>query len=286
MNIFEKRVPNDFDLYCISDFHIGTVAFAEKPFIRMIDEIKQNDTALVVGLGDYVEGRSVDHPYFEWSTTDLNTPIAYKQAELVVKYLDPIKNKILVLLEGNHDRYSKNYIGLVENIVCKELSVDFGTWSCIAKFTAENGNRFNGHFTHGSDRRSPVRSQSPIASRQQLNEKLSLVNILSAPGFADCVINTCGHYHRLISYRPSDYSDLCLLVNGRELEETYKTPEHDGPFIPVFERYYASTGAWLRSYVNGISTYGERAMFKAVSIGCIIYQVRGGRVVGVTEKKF
>jgi hypothetical protein len=281
VNIFQKKVPNDFNLWCIGDFHIGTVAFAEKPFLNMIKDIKSDSKAKVVGLGDYVEGRSVDHPYFEFNNLDVNSPIAYKQAEVVVKYLDPIRKKILILLEGNHDRYSRNYMGLVENIICKDLGVDFGTWSCIIDF-----GKFKGHFTHGSDRRSPVRSMSPISSRSQLNERLSLINILSAPNFGDCVINTCGHYHRMITYNPSDYDDLCLLVKGNELQETYKTPSHGADIIPPFERFYASSGAWLKSYVNGISTYGERAMFKAVSIGCIVYEIRGGKVKNVEARKY
>jgi len=285
MNIFKKKVPSNFNLWCIGDFHIGTIAFAEKPFLSMIKDINSDKNSLVVGLGDYVEGRAVDHPYFEFSNLDVNTPIAYKQAELVVRYLHSIRHKILCLLEGNHDRYSRNYIGLVENIICKDLGVDFGTWSSIIEFITPKGS-FKGHFTHGSDRRSPVRSMSPIASRSQLNEKLSLINILSAPNFGDCVINTCGHYHRLITYNPSDFNDLCLLVKNGELKETYRTPDHGMDIIPPFERFYAASGAWLKSYVNGISTYGERAMFKAVSIGCIVYEIRGGKVQNVEARKY
>jgi hypothetical protein len=281
MQIFERRMPNDFNLWCIGDFHIGTVAFAEKPFIRMRDEVKNDKMGFVAGMGDYVEGRAIDHPYFELATTDLNTPLAYKQAEVVVKYLDPIRDKILFLLEGNHDRYSKNYIGLVENIMCKELGVPFGTWSCLHKFTFKGGRELVGHFTHGSDRKSPVRSQSPIPARQQINEKLSLINILSSAGF-DADFHCCGHYHRMITYSPSQYTDLKLIIKNGDLKEQYKALDKEDPF----GQYYACTGAWMRQFVNGISTYGERALYRSVSIGCIVYHIRGGKIADVVEKRF
>lgn len=35
-----------------------------------------------------------------------------------------------------------------------------------------------------------------------------------------------------------------------------------------------------------ISTYGERAMFRAVSIGAVVYDVRGGKVKNLVERKF
>lgn len=280
MKIFDIDVPRNFNLWCLADFHVGTVAFADRPFQRMIQDVKKDPLARVVGLGDYVEGRSVDHPYFEMDNLDLNTPIAYKQAEEVIRLLEPIKNKILVLGEGNHDRYSRGYIGMVENIICKELQVPFGTWSYIINFKSKS-NSFKGFFTHGSDRRSPVRSTSPIGIRKIINEKLSLISILSAPAMADCVINTCGHYHRIITYNPKESKELYLYVKDDYLKQSYKTPEHDGDYIPVFERYYACTGAWLRQYVNGISTYGERAGFSPVSLGVVVYKVRGGKVVYV-----
>lgn len=93
---------DDIVLWLIGDVHIGAAEFDEKRLKRDIADIEVNPRARVVLLGDLINNgvkSSVTNVYEEQMM-----PSAAKK--LAVQYLEPIKDKIIAAVGGNHEMRS------------------------------------------------------------------------------------------------------------------------------------------------------------------------------------
>jgi len=107
----------------IADLHIGDPFFHEKKFTKLVDWIKDTPNAYVVLVGDILNcatKNSKSDIYGE----KMNPGDAKKYA---VKMLDPIKDKILGSVWGNHERrvYRESGIDIAEELADK-LGVPYG----------------------------------------------------------------------------------------------------------------------------------------------------------------
>ena len=104
------------NIYFIGDIHEGNVNHAEPEFRKAINIIKDDPCGYWVGMGDYIEAITVDDKKRfsplsiakKYGIEDLKD-LPYKQMEAVFKKIEPIQNKCLCLLTGNHeDTYMKH----------------------------------------------------------------------------------------------------------------------------------------------------------------------------------
>lgn len=275
MELFTYRMPKDFNIYQLGDSHEGTVAQARHSLLNAIKIIKDDPVGYAVFVGDECEGRAVDDPRYD---SDVNTtPVPFRQAEQVIEDFQPIKKKILVWLEGNHNLYAKRYVDLTKHIT-RQLDVPYGTWTAKIQFTDKKGNKFfKGYYTHGLDGAGPARSRAGTPSRRAFNEAESLKNLLY-PLADDCLYYGCGHYHRQIVYDPSLGKELLLSDDGNTIKQSW-SEVGDGPDT----KYYACSGAFFRQFVRGVSTYSERAGYRPTDIGMIRTEVRNGKISNLVK---
>lgn len=121
MKTLRIDLPEDFDeikIYPLADLHIGDKQCDMKSTIKLIDKIKNDDKAFVILNGDLINNatrNSVSDVYGEV----LNPT---QQYEKCVELLGPIKDKILCITSGNHERRTYKDSGID---ICKLLADKF-----------------------------------------------------------------------------------------------------------------------------------------------------------------
>jgi len=101
----------------MGDFHVGSGHFSERQYLEYVKWIKENPTVKVVLMGDYVEMGSLSR----YGASEKQ--LASIQLMEIVRLLKPIKNRIIVFLEGNHEerfwRATKGTESLTEIVAAK-----------------------------------------------------------------------------------------------------------------------------------------------------------------------
>jgi len=117
VNLKPKRGCPYGEVIFMGDFHVGCGSFSERQYLEYVKWIKENPTVKVVLMGDYVEMGSLSR----YGASEKQ--IASMQLEDIIRLLRPIKDRIIVLLEGNHEerfwRATKGAECLTEAIAAK-----------------------------------------------------------------------------------------------------------------------------------------------------------------------
>ena len=100
--IITKKFDNDIRIYPISDVHIGSLEHNTKEWNKFIDKIKNEPNSYVVLCGDLINNAT------RTSVSNIFDEVIRprEQKQLLVKYLEQIKDKILCAVSGNHERRS------------------------------------------------------------------------------------------------------------------------------------------------------------------------------------
>lgn len=112
LDIAEKELPvfkiselpgkNYGEIFFMGDFHIGSAGFAERQLLSYLEHIKNNPENKIILMGDLVEVGDLSRYLPEQQES------FRKQLARCISYLEPIKDQILIILEGNHEeRYAK-----------------------------------------------------------------------------------------------------------------------------------------------------------------------------------
>jgi hypothetical protein len=107
-----------------------------------------------------------------------------------------------------------------------------------------------------------ISSRAGDAEQRKTNNNVSLRRKLRELPVGDCDIVSCGHFHKLICAKPDTGT---MVISGQAHEgliQVEKQPTHiptgNDYRIPDDERYYISSGAFLKGYLEGTSTYVEQ----------------------------
>lgn len=120
MEILEFKLnlekPEKIDIFFLGDIHEGNANHAETEFKEAVKYIKENQNkTYVIGMGDYIDGINHKDPRFDpveicrkYKLRDLkNLPV--KQVENLLAALNPIQDKFIGLIAGNHEeKYVKH----------------------------------------------------------------------------------------------------------------------------------------------------------------------------------
>lgn len=90
------------EIYPLSDVHIGDKGLDEKRLFQFLDEVKEAPNRFIICNGDLINNGIAN------SVSD-HAEEVYKigeQIDLVVRLLEPVKDRILVMHEGNHEKRS------------------------------------------------------------------------------------------------------------------------------------------------------------------------------------
>ena len=268
-------LPSNLNLYEIGDSHEGTTLQAHDSLLETIERIHDDPIGYAVFMGDEIEAITVDDKRYDLDTQKKATPL--QQRDNVIKDFEPIKDKLLVWLWGNHSRTLAKF-GNVTLDICRALGIPYGTWTAKLIFHDAYGPMFKAFLAHGIGGR--IVSNAKDWEQQQANMKASLKRKLEAKA-GDCLLMSMGHTHLLMVVEPA--KRLYLIDDGEHIKQRYLTPGSTDEYIPPERRWYTNTGSFLKLYGEGVSGYGEVAGYDPIRLGFVIVKVRDRTIESVED---
>lgn len=265
MQLISRRLPKDCRIILASDFHEGNMMQHSDAIEQLVDYVKSTPHTYVMLGGDLIEAICVDDKRY---SRFVHNEMPIQQCKSIVKKLKPMEDRILFILEGNHEWVLTNKIGnIVEELICKPLgkNVRYGTLTTKFSILDDKGRVRNKIFyTHGFRGRS-ISSVADDPVRRIANEKLQVKNKLKHLA-GDCAVMAMGHYHKLIISKPEE--ELYLIDDSFTIKAQYTQPQDGTGYIDPNLRYYCCTGSFLKLYGTlGVSGYGELFGFAPTELG-------------------
>ena len=210
-----KSISRDFNqskllLVPIGDVHLGSPTCNVSLFERTIKFVERTDCVVVL-MGDLMEAASKTSVGAGWVE---QTASPQKQLDALSDVLKPIKSKILINLEGNHEERIWKQSGIrVSKVLSRMLGVPFGGYSAFIKIRVRDNN-YIVHAQHGS------------SNAWYPHTKLTAAMRTAAHTDADLYLY--GHTHELLSIK----------VPRRFLSKRNRT-------VTTSEKYFVLTGSFL-----------------------------------------
>jgi len=151
MRFYSFDIPaKRFTLYPLGDFHYGSRQCDVRFIQRLVDEIKGNPDARWVGMGDFIENAIIGSK----SDVYLQTIPPKEQVDEIIHILEPIRDKGLFFIVGNHESRTMRVVGQQpEEILSYALRVPVAGYSACAVFDltkAHTPRTFSCYFHHGA----------------------------------------------------------------------------------------------------------------------------------------
>ena len=249
-----KDLPKSFEIIIGSCTHIGSIMCYYDGIEKAVDYVKSGKNRYFIHLGDWIEAICTDDKRYNAPPEHLKSKeeqIPFKQAKEAVRLFKPIKNKIIVGLWGNHERYLSKYGNLVEDHICSELDIPFGTEACRIILTNNNQPLFNIFAMHG---RKIFNSSAKDFEQREANMKAALKLYLQEQE-ADCAVMVCGHGHKIIVCEPS--KRLILLDGETTQHQQYLKGLTKTGYIQPDQRWYGMAGSARKSRLDGYDDYAQ-----------------------------
>lgn len=268
METFEIEIPANLDIYFTGDIHLGESMSRPRKFQAFWKKyIEPNRNARVVGMGDWISSILPNDKRFDIRGVDkmFQTIVACK--EWVGTFLGGNRKRFLWFHTGNHEERLAMGEGDDIEAICKRSGVRYGGFTAFVTLKVKGTDkRIRLITTHGT-RALNSTQEDPFKRDTQLRQRLRAT--LSALGDADVYV--MGHSHVLLVH--NDPPDIRLAQKGDDVEHYYA---HN-------KRWYGSSGSFLRTYVKGQTSYGERFGYRALEIGCLVLHIRNGEVTGMDK---
>ncbi|MFW6172994.1 MAG: metallophosphoesterase [Elusimicrobiota bacterium] len=278
---FSDRMPKNYNLNIISCTHFGNVAISMPAIRRFIKTVKEDKNAYWAHLGDTTESIHPGDTRYDPAVHAGKFRTADEQAARFAETFSPIANKCLFVLRGNHEEKIVKTVE-VDKIIVENFEDKYG----IDKGKIIYGGRtikailsedFRLYATHGSGSvNSRAGDRRQILNNDAIRVKRKLRHLQS-----DCIVMVMGHIHKVRICAPVKQLHI---VGDKRSEAVYptmaKTPEG---VIPEDFRWYCSSGTFLRTLIDGVTTYSEAAMYPPTEIGYIRIIVEQGRVQDVEK---
>ena len=212
----------------LGDLHLGYKNCNVSMFKEVVQFIDNND-ALWIGMGDYIDNTSPRNKFYDPSTSVMTIQ---EQIFSFCDLVEPIKNKCVGLLMGNHELRGKhdgiNAIAQIERML--NIDKKYRTLGTQTYFRLKNTNKtiytFFAMHGHGT-----------------CTVSTSIINKLhKMHDMAEADFYLMGHHHSI-------YTKSSQYITGKR---TLK------------KRYYVGTGAYL-GYFDG---YPEEARYFPLELGC------------------
>jgi predicted phosphodiesterase len=275
MTIIKKQIAENAEIIMHGDTHIGNSMTYYKGIERLIRYVKDTG-AYVVHVGDWIEAIPSDDKRFQYAAT--KEPIPLRQVQMAVDIYEPIADRIIVGLEGNHEYKLERFGNLAEEI-CRRLEIPFGGSTCKLHLQSKKRMMLKMFVTHGY--RGALNSNAKDYEQQQANIKANLKRKLVHKA-ADCLLMACGHYHQTLIVPPAER--LILSDNGEHITQKYlKIGSGEADYIEPDRRYYVCTGSFLKTFEIGVSGYAERAGYDPVELGYVSVKLKNGIIASVDK---
>jgi len=283
MRLLTKKVPVNHNYFLFGDLHIGDAMCHFKGITKLIDHMQTSIDGLPVSSniatvhGDLISAICSDDKRFDAS--QVGVPL--QQAQEAVRILWPIRDQIVCVLQGNHER-KLHRTGDLSALMCEQLGVEYGTYTAKITFVKRGGDVLYKHYaTHGMR---SISSAADDPNRQLTNKKLALKRHLKYKA-GDCAIMSKGHVHKLLKLPPSQ--SFYLSDDGKQIQATYIKAELNAEYIHPDLRWYICTGSFQRLYNADLETpasgYAEVFEFDPEELGYYVVVVRDSQIERVEK---
>ena len=263
------ELPLDCEIIFCGDTHGGSQLTHYDGIKSLISHILTRKNIYFVHGGDWCEAIVIDDKRF--NADGIQEPIPLKQAQEMVKLFNPVADRCIVGLLGNHERKLLKFGNIVKDVICKNLNIPYGTMTSRICFTHKNKYFFNAFVTHHmpalrSNAKDPIQAKANIeaALKKTLQERIG-----------DCAFMVGAHTHQLISVQPVE--KLFVIDGKKGVKQSYTSGTlGTGGYIHPDFRYYGSSGSFRKHYVDGIDDYGEA--YAPVELGYLKLTLDGGKV--------
>ncbi|MDD2869646.1 hypothetical protein [Neomegalonema sp.] len=258
----------------MSDFHVGSAACAEEKLSEDINIIKDDPFSFWFGGGDYVDLISPSDK--RWDATTVSNKFTIKdlgnlgdaQIRYVAKILEPIKHKCLGLLMGNHE---KEYMKHKEQEhlqvwLCKELNtINLGYCAFMdVMFT-----------------RNPKTKGAVLSDKSEARGFTRLRKRFFLHHGAGCANTEGGKMSRLIQFMLRfSKADVYMISHlhdetGKRIS-TIDANERCDKIID-FEKVGVISGGYLKTYQQGMTSYGEVKGYAPTVLGAACVTIKPDR---------
>jgi hypothetical protein len=241
--------PDKFSLYTLGDAHDGTKHFSKSEFLKTVKKIGDDPLALWVDMADKCEFIAPSDPRWDGgAVADWVHPdnVALNESDDYISLVEPIKEKCLGMLEGNHEiALKKHYHIDVQDYICKSLGVTNLGYSAFIKFIFTRGKEHHeivGYFTHGAG--------GAITKGAKVNRLDRVMDSFAADIYAH------GHVHDIITNQKA----YLALNSENKIVQRVKVG--------------AMTGCFFRTYSQDIpASYGEQKNYPPTTMGCPVFTI-------------
>lgn len=235
-------------IYAFGDLHIASRAFEERRFKELIEEIKENEKAYWIGMGDVGEciimgkDRRFDQRALRDRYKNKLHILPQLEAEELKKYLAPIAPKCLCFLVGNHeDSLRRQFSYDLTWELCNSLNLPYGSHEAYIRLMFR---------TRGMAKlKLDIFCAHGYGNARKWGGRMNKIADLTAGFEAD--IYLMAHQHSSSGFRQVR---LALPHRGKlRLVEKEKL----GVLVPSF----------YKTYQEGIDTYASKRLFPPSAIG-------------------
>jgi predicted phosphodiesterase len=276
MDRIKKGLPKTFEIIAGSCTHIGSVMCHRSGIEHAVDYIRATKNCYFIHLGDWIEAIATDDHRYNAPPDSLKSKeqvIPMRQAMDAVDMFMPIKNKIIAGLIGNHERKLSRYGNLIEDIICKELGIPYGTEACRIILENKGETMFSIFAMHG---RKIFNSNAKDFEQREANAKAALKLYLQEQQ-GDAAIMLCGHGHKVIIVNPSP---RLILLDGEDgQKQHYLKGVTTAGYIQPDQRWYAMCGSARKSRMDSVDDYAQ--CFPPADLSFVRIVVKDGQIQGL-----
>ena len=277
MRLITVQLPANHNIFHFGDQHYGSVLSSKTGWDKLVEMMGQEydgcSNNYGVDGGDMIEAITVDDKRF--TEEKLTEPLPLEQRKEAIKKRKPIKDKLLTILLGNHERKLWRF-GDITGEVCEELGVPYGTYTAKITVQDSNGNlMYKIYEAHGLRN---ITSTADDPKRRKANMELILKRHLRHKA-GDCAVMIKHHTHKLLVCKPE--SELFLTDDGKKIKQGYTSWGQNEPYIHPDARWYGNAGSFLKLFGKDVSGYAEIMEYDPVELGFLVLKVRNKRIVSL-----
>jgi len=273
MRLLTRNIPATCEIALLGDTHEGSATCYHDGIEAALDWVAAKRNRYFIHMGDEIDAICTDDKRYQHIPGV--DPIPLRQAKAVVDQFRRVRTRGLVWLWGNHPEKLQRFGNLTRDIVCKELGIPYGTWTCKLRLMTGDRQVLKMFLVHGY-RNLRMYSQAKDEEQQQANLMAKLKRALAKKA-GDCLVMAMGHTHKLIVVPPT--KKLILQDDGESINQTYLS-QGDGAadYIEPDRRWYVNTGSYIKMYRIGVDSYAERAGYDPIELGHAVMKIRKGRL--------
>ncbi len=255
--IVHKSRTDTYHLFPLGDIHCGTTYCAESAIKAKVSQIQHDPLALWIGMGDY--GDCITPRDIRWDSAGIadwllqeRQNIMPAQENWLVDLFEPIKDKCLGLIEGNHETAMRihGHHDLAMNL-CKRLGVSYLGYTAFVRLVFGQGESMARSFT--------VQCLFAHGSGGPQTDGGRIMNLVKSLRYFDCDILAKGHLHAIETHE----------------ESILRLTEAIPPMAVEMNRCAAITGSWCYTYKQGVRpSYAEIKQYAPTRIGCPVFAIK------------